>query len=128
MNSAVVATFITSGVSLVIATGTAIWSGNENRKLSKVQTTSAEKLEGLRHKLEGKAREEERRTREAEAFATYREPLLEAARDLLHRLANITKREFLLYLEGDRHDAAVQFIDEQQAARLVAQLGMDEDR
>jgi hypothetical protein len=74
------------------------------KELSERQQDSSEKLERLRDQLNAE-RDREKRERDAEEqLILYREPLLDAAKDLSHRIRNICKMGFLGYLNSaDEH-------------------------
>ncbi len=70
----------------------------EQRSLAKEQDRSTRDLERLRAQLLSQ-REQEQRERDAnESLDLHREPLLDASRDLLHRIINIRENGFLGYL------------------------------
>jgi hypothetical protein len=87
METEVVVALVSSLTSLAVAAGTAV-----------AQRASGKELEQLKFRLQQEAREEERRAQEAVQLARFREPLLDAAEDLRHRLHNIRKDGFLAYL------------------------------
>jgi hypothetical protein len=107
MDTQVALALLGSAVSILIAAGTALWTRNENRVLSGLQQTSAERVKHLEDELQRQVREEQRRATELATLTPYREDLLEAASDLQHRLRNIREYQFLRYLHGSRHDTAV---------------------
>jgi hypothetical protein len=114
METEVVVALVSSLTSVAVAVGTAIWTAKENgrsrkvqKDLSEAQRVSGEELARLQHQLQQEAREEERRAQEAEQLARFREPLLDAAEDLRHRFRNIRENDFLVYLNGPRHDTAI---------------------
>lgn len=92
MDTVVIAALVTALASIIIAAFSAGWS----RK----QTTE---LERLRHQLGMEEKKEERSRTARETLNQYREPLLEAAEQLGHRLDNIQNDNFLVYAtEGNR--------------------------
>src|SRR3954454_11674035 len=97
MDAGIAVALVTSTASILIAAATAVWTRTQNRD-----------LEMLKHNLAQQVRQEEQQAAVKATLAHYREPLLEAARDLQHRLRNITKDQFLLYLDGPRRDATIQ--------------------
>jgi hypothetical protein len=115
LDAEVAVALVSSFVSFTIAVGTALWTTRDNkqaraleRELSERQQNSDRELALLRHELEEQVREREDRTKRTAEFASYRDPLLDAADELQHRLYNITSLEFLSYLNGPRHDTAIQ--------------------
>jgi hypothetical protein len=79
-------------VALITAFGsvlTTVWSVRRQHALARQQ-----------HDWEATARSEERLLAAKEQLDKYREPLLTAAEDVLHRVRNIRERNFLVYLQS----------------------------
>lgn len=95
METAVVVALISSLSSLAVA----IWTRWGQRD-----------LEHLRHRLKLEEKDEERRFSAGEELRRLRDPLLEAANDLGHRVHNIRAEDFLDYLDvgSGRRDLAIQ--------------------
>jgi hypothetical protein len=98
VEAAVVVALISSGASLAVAAGTAIWTSRQQNS-----------LELLKRRLDREDKEEEQRLGARAQLARYRVPLIDAASDLGHRIDTIRHGQFLAYLEGDhpRRDAAL---------------------
>jgi hypothetical protein len=114
METEVVVALVSSLTSVAVAVGTAVWTAKENGKsrkvqldLSEAQHASGEELEKLKYRLQQQTQEEERRAQETVQLARFREPLLDAAEELRHRLRNIREDGFLIYLQGPRRDHAI---------------------
>jgi hypothetical protein len=95
METAVVVALISSLSSLAVA----LWTRWGQRD-----------LEYLRYRLTLEEKDEERRFSAGEELRRLREPLLEAANDLGHRVHNIRAEDFLAYLDAGsgRRDLAIQ--------------------
>jgi hypothetical protein len=98
MEAALVVALISSGSSLAVAAGTALWTSRQQNS-----------LELLKRRLDRENKEKERRLDTRAQLARYRVPLIDAASDLGHRIDNVRHGQFLAYLEGDhpRRDAAL---------------------
>jgi hypothetical protein len=89
MEAALVVALISSGSSLAVAAGTAVWTSRQQSS-----------LELLKRRLDRQEKEEERRMDARAVLARYRVPLIDAASDLGHRIDNIRNGQFLAYLDG----------------------------
>ncbi len=114
MDPAVLAALVASLTSLGVAGITAVRAARESRdsralqrELSDAASDAAERLMNLEHQHKQQERERERRAEEAVQLARFREPLLDAADELRHRLNNIRTKQFLEYLKTPRHDTAI---------------------
>jgi hypothetical protein len=107
MDSAVFAAFITAIFALVgvLVTSTVTWRkerqiSERQERLTRAHEQTEIEIAVLQDQFETR-RERERRQHDAEVqLNLHREPLLEAARDLAHRIRNIRERGFLDYLNS----------------------------
>jgi hypothetical protein len=116
METAVAVALISLGSSIAVAAWTAVWTSRQDAKgrdlqleLARQQSAAQHDIEAFRHQLERAATESERLLSAAEQLRRHREPLVEAANDLGHRVHNIRCGSFLVYLKAEhgRRDIAV---------------------
>jgi hypothetical protein len=110
MDTAIVIASISSLASLVVAGGTAVWSGQQNRKngerqqeLVRQQAAAQADLERLKDENAHRVRHEERALTAKAQLDKYREPLLNAANELGDRIDNIRNQGFLMYTRSAGH-------------------------
>lgn len=98
-------------IAAIVALGTSLVAVYQQRalrrhqdQLTERQIASNKELELLRHQFEAQQDQEKRERDVEQQLNFYREPLLDAARDLSHRIQNISQRGFLGYLNSsDEH-------------------------
>jgi len=90
MTGAVVVAIVAGVLGLV----TSLW-------VQQRQSSADRQLQELRASEERRARQEERQVSEKERLDAFREPLLQAADDLAHRISNIREKSFLVYLSAE---------------------------
>src|SRR3954451_7049642 len=90
MEAALVVALVSSGSSLVVAAGTAVWTSRQQSS-----------LEVLKRRLDREEKEEERRMDARAVLARYRGPLCDAASDLGNRIDTVRNGQSLAYPNGE---------------------------
>jgi hypothetical protein len=114
MDTDVLVALISAAAALIVAITTAAWGAVQSNKAAKAQDKAAKAqaktardLEKLRAKLAATQRQEARQEKARVVLNKYREPLVDAAADLLSRLDNMTKKGFIGYLDSDDHHGEI---------------------
>jgi hypothetical protein len=107
MDTDVLVALISAAAALIVAIATGAWAAVQSKKAAKAQAKTARDLEKLRAKLAGTERQEARQLEARAVLNKFREPLVDAAADLLSRLNNMTEKGFISYFGSHDHHGVI---------------------